>query len=114
MCPLQAAKAKTRVKIRARVKNSFFILYSLKLLIVSQIVVVVTEEGNASDLSKAYAVIFSPKPYGFDSLTANLFFVLALFIDLGQRALLVKAVYFAAANGAEDAVAKPLIIPFKR
>ena len=25
----------------------------------------------ASDLSKAYAVIFSPKPYGFDSLTAN-------------------------------------------
>jgi hypothetical protein len=24
----------------------------------------------ASDLSKAYAVIFSPKPYGFDSLTA--------------------------------------------
>ena len=25
----------------------------------------------ASDLSKAYAVIFSPKPYGFDSLTAK-------------------------------------------
>ena len=25
----------------------------------------------ASDLSKAYAVIFSPKPYGFDSLTAT-------------------------------------------